>query len=240
MLKGMRMMSKECPTGRRTAMLFAAMLVAACSEQDGSASAASEPVNLAGRAAQAGYLVGHRQGERLREEYGPTIDGEAVAAGLADGLAGMPLQVSQAQGQAALEAILAEQRAAAGAAGVEFLARNAERAEVEVLPSGLQYEVLVAAEGPKPSADSQVTTHYEGRLIDDTVFDSSIARGSPASFRLNQVIAGWTEALQLMSPGAKWRLFIPSELAYGERGAGRIIGPRATLVFDVELISIDD
>ena len=129
---------------------------------------------------------------------------------------------------------------AVGLAGEEFLARNAERAEVVVLPSGLQYEVLVAAEGPTPSADSQVTTHYQGRLIDDTVFDSSIARGSPASFRLNQVIAGWTEALQLMSPGAKWRLFIPSELAYGERGAGQLIGPHATLVFDVELISIDD
>ena len=127
------------------------------------------------------------------------------------------------------------------AAGKEFLLpRNAKRAEVEVLPSGLQYEVLVAAEGSTPSADSQVTTHYEGRLIDDTVFDSSISRGSPASFRLNQVIAGWTEALQLMSPGAKWRLFIPSELAYGERGAGQLIGPHATLVFDVELISIDD
>ena len=126
------------------------------------------------------------------------------------------------------------------AAGEEFLAQNAERAEVVVLPSGLQYEVLVAADGPNPGAASKVTTHYEGRLIDDTVFDSSIARGSPASFRLNQVIAGWTEALQLMSPGAKWRLFIPSELAYGERGAGQLIGPHATLVFDVELISIDD
>ncbi len=221
-------------------MLFAAALMAACSEPDGRGSAASEPPNLAGQAAEAGYLVGHRQGERLREEFGPSIDGEALAAGLADGFAGAPPRVAQAQGQAALEAILAERSAAASAAGVEFLARNAERPEVEVLPSGLQYEVLMAAEGPTPNADSQVTTHYEGRLIDDTVFDSSIARGSPASFRLDQVIAGWTEALQLMSPGAKWRLFIPAELAYGERGAGQLIGPHATLVFDVELISIDD
>ena len=220
-------------------MMLVVGLMTACSEQD-SGGQTSEVVGLGGQAAEAGYFVGHRQGERLRDEFGASIDAAALAAGLADGLAGAPPRVAEAQGQAALEALLAERRAAAGAAGKEFLARNAERAEVEVLPSGLQYEVLVTAEGPTPSADSQVTTHYEGRLIDDTVFDGSIARGSPASFRLNQVIAGWTEALQLMSPGAKWRLFIPSELAYGERGAGQLIGPHATLVFDVELISIDD
>ena len=232
-------MGKGCAVGLRVAMLLAAGLTAACSEQDGGGPT-SEVADLAGQAAEAGYFVGYRQGERLREEFGAGIDTEALAAGLADGLAGAPPRVAEARGQAALEALLAERRAAAGAAGKAFLAQNAERADVEVLPSGLQYEVLVAAEGPTPSADSQVTTHYEGRLIDDTVFDSSIARGSPASFRLNQVIAGWTEALQLMSPGAKWRLFIPSELAYGERGAGQLIGPHATLVFDVELISIDD
>ena len=234
------MKGKGCPVGLRAAMLFAACVMTACSEPGGTGSASGEAVDLAGQAAEAGYLIGHRQGERLREEFGASIDGQALAAGLADGLAGAQSRVAEAQGQAALEAILAERRTAASAAGAEFLAQNAERVEVEVLPSGLQYEVLVAAEGPNPSADSQVTTHYEGRLIDDTVFDSSIARGSPASFRLNQVIAGWTEALQLMSPGAKWRLFVPSELAYGERGAGQLIGPHATLVFDVELISIDD
>ena len=233
------MMGKGCPVGFWAAMMLVVGLMTACSEQD-SGGQTSEVVGLGGQAAEAGYFVGHRQGERLRDEFGASIDAAALAAGLADGLAGAPPRVAEAQGQAALEALLAERRAAAGAAGKEFLARNAERAEVEVLPSGLQYEVLVTAEGPTPSADSQVTTHYEGRLIDDTVFDSSIARGSPASFRLNQVIAGWTEALQLMSPGAKWRLFIPSELAYGERGAGQLIGPHATLVFDVELISIDD
>ena len=233
------MMGKGCPVGFWAAMMLVVGLMTACSEQD-SGGQTSEAVGLGGQAAEAGYFVGHRQGERLRDEFGASIDAAALAAGLADGLAGAPPRVAEAQGQAALEALLAERRAAAGAAGKEFLARNGERAEVVVLPSGLQYEVLAAAEGPTPSADSQVTTHYEGRLIDDTVFDSSISRGSPASFRLNQVIAGWTEALQLMSPGAKWRLFIPSELAYGERGAGQLIGPHATLVFDVELISIDD
>ena len=239
------MQGNGCLAGLRTvAALLAAGLAVACSDQGGAGpaadEAADEALDLAGQAGQAGYLIGHRQGERLRAEFGDGISPAALAAGLADGLAGKPVRVNEAQGQAALEAVIAERRAAAGAAGVEFLAQNAAREEVVVLPSGLQYEVLVAAEGPNPRADSQVTTHYEGRLIDDTVFDSSIARGSPASFRLNQVIAGWTEALQLMSPGAKWRLFIPSELAYGERGAGQLIGPRATLVFDVELISIDD
>ncbi len=233
------MEGKKRPVGLWAATLLVVGLMAACSEQ-GNGVPTSEAVDLGGQAAEAGYFLGRRQGERLREEFGASIDAAALAAGLADGLAGAPPRVAEVQGQAALEAILAKRRAAAGAAGKEFLARNAERAEVEVLPSGLQYEVLVAAEGSTPSADSHVTTHYEGRLIDDTVFDSSIARGSPASFRLNQVIAGWTEALQLMSPGAKWRLFIPSELAYGERGAGQLIGPHATLVFDVELISIDD
>ena len=233
-------MGEGSPVGLRALVLLAASLMTACSEPGGDGSEVGEALDLAGQAAEAGYHIGHRQGEGLRAEFGASIDADAVAAGLADGLAGAPPRVAEAQGQAALEGILAQRRAADSAAGVEFLARNAERAEVVVLPSGLQYEVLVAAEGPRPSADSQVTTHYEGRLIDDTVFDSSIARGSPASFRLNQVIAGWTEALQLMSPGAKWRLFIPSELAYGERGAGQLIGPHATLVFDVELISIDD
>ena len=234
------MMGKAGSTGVGVAVLLAGGLMTACSQPSGGGPEAGEGLDLAGQAAEAGYFVGHRQGERLREEFGAGIDAQAIAAGLSDGLAGAPPRVAHAQGQAALETLLAERRAAAGAAGEEFLARNAERSPVTVLPSGLQYEVLVAAEGPTPRADSQVTTHYEGRLIDDTVFDSSIARGSPSSFRLNQVIAGWTEALQLMSPGAKWRLFIPSELAYGERGAGQLIGPHAALVFDVELISIDD
>ena len=110
---------------------------------------------------------------------------------------------------------------------------------VVTIPSGLRYEVLVAADGPQPAADAAVLVHYEGRLQDGTVFDSSLERGAPASFRLNQVIAGWTEALQLMSPGAKWRLTIPPELAYGDQGAGDLIGPGATLIFDVELLDFE-
>ena len=173
------MMGKGCSVGLWAALLLAAGLMTGCSEK-GSDGPTSETVDLAGQAAEAGYLIGHRQGEGLRAEFGASIDADAVAAGLADGLAGAPPRVAEAQGQAALEAIIAERRAADSAAGKEFLARNGKRAEVVVLPSGLQYQVLAAAEGPTPSADSQVTTHYEGRLIDDTVFDSSIARGSPA------------------------------------------------------------
>ena len=121
--------------------------------------------------------------------------------------------------------------------GEEFLASNGAREEVVTLPSGLQYEVLTDAEGPKPLATDQVTTHYKGTLIDGTVFDSSYDRGQPATFPLNGVIAGWTEALQLMSVGAKWRLVIPPQLAYGDRAQGPIPG-NSTLIFDVELLEI--
>lgn len=119
-----------------------------------------------------------------------------------------------------------------------FLAENATRPEVIVLPSGLQYEVLQMGEGAqRPGPASRVTVHYEGRLPNGKVFDSSYKRGQPATFGVNQVITGWTEALQLMQPGDKWRLFIPPGLGYGARGAGRDIPPHAALVFDVELIS---
>lgn len=119
-------------------------------------------------------------------------------------------------------------------------AEGAQEAPPEVvLPSGLRYQVLVAADGPRPKATDAVTVHYEGRLVDGTVFDSSHERGLPTNFRLDQVIAGWTEALQLMSPGAKWRLTVPPELAYGDQGTGELIGPGATLIFDVELLDFE-
>lgn len=123
--------------------------------------------------------------------------------------------------------------------GKEFMKKNKQRKEVTELPSGLQYEVIVEAEGPKPEATDLVTTHYHGTLIDGTVFDSSVDRGEPIQFPLNRVIAGWTEGLQLMSVGAKYKFYIPPELAYGAQGAGSI-GPYETLIFEVELISIDE
>ena len=123
-------------------------------------------------------------------------------------------------------------------AGREFLAKNGEREEVKVTPSGLQYEVLEEGKGPKPEAGDTVVVHYTGRLIDGTVFDSSEERGEPATFGVTQVIPGWVEALQMMNAGSRWRLFIPSNLAYGPNGAGGVIGPNQTLIFDVNLLEV--
>ena len=123
--------------------------------------------------------------------------------------------------------------------GAAFLAENAKREGVVSLESGLQYEILTEGNGQIPTINDKITAHYHGTLIDGTVFDSSVDRGEPASFPVNGVIAGWTEALQIMPVGSKWKLYVPSDLAYGERGAGQIIGPYSTLIFEVELLSID-
>jgi FKBP-type peptidyl-prolyl cis-trans isomerase FklB len=120
--------------------------------------------------------------------------------------------------------------------GIEFLEKNKKRDEVICLESGLQYEILQAGEGPKPTASDTVTCHYHGTLIDGRVFDSSVQRGTPASFPLNRVIAGWTEAVQLMPVGSKWRLYLPPHLAYGDRQMGALIQPNSSLIFEVELL----
>ncbi|OSZ79635.1 peptidylprolyl isomerase [Chitinophagaceae bacterium IBVUCB1] len=133
----------------------------------------------------------------------------------------------------------AEQAAANLQAGEDFLATNKQRAEVTALDSGLQYEILKQGDGAKPTAFNTVTCHYHGTLIDGTVFDSSVQRGKPASFPLNMVIKGWTEGLQLMSVGSKYRFFIPPYLAYGERQVSAQIGANSTLIFDVELLGIN-
>ncbi|MDE6415844.1 MAG: FKBP-type peptidyl-prolyl cis-trans isomerase [Duncaniella sp.] len=136
------------------------------------------------------------------------------------------------------EAAAAEMSAVNEKAGKEFLEENGKRAEVHITPSGLQYEVLAEGDGPKPTAQDRVEVHYTGKLIDGTVFDSSVERGTPATFGVTQVIPGWVEALQMMPEGSKWRLFIPSQLAYGPQGAGGVIGPNSTLIFDVELLKV--
>jgi FKBP-type peptidyl-prolyl cis-trans isomerase FklB len=122
-------------------------------------------------------------------------------------------------------------------AGQDFLAENGKRENVVTLPSGLQYEIIKQGDGPKPSATNTVTCHYHGTTIKGEIFDSSVRRGQPASFPLNAVIKGWTEALQLMPIGSKWKLYIPPHLAYGNRGVSREIGPNSTLIFEVELLS---
>lgn len=123
-------------------------------------------------------------------------------------------------------------------AGKEFLEINKQRSGVVTLPSGLQYEIITKGEGKLPQATDQVKCHYHGTLIDGTVFDSSVQRGTPATFGVNQVIQGWVEALQLMPVGSKWKLFIPSDLAYGKAGAGQSIEPNSTLIFEVEVLDI--
>lgn len=123
-------------------------------------------------------------------------------------------------------------------AGQEFLAVNREKPGVTELPSGLQYEVVIEGDGVKPNATDKVTCHYHGTLIDGTVFDSSVKRGQPATFPLNAVIKGWTEGLQLMTTGSKWRFFIPAQLGYGDRQVSAQIGPNCTLIFEVELLSV--
>ena len=158
-------------------------------------------------------------------------------------LNGEKLEMTEVQAQGLVQEFLREQQEAAGKAareaGEQFLAENAKREGVKVTETGLQYEVLTPALGIKPTPTDTVTCHYEGRLTDGTVFDSSYRRGEPASFPLQGVIRGWTEGLQLMSIGSKFRFFIPFDLAYGAQGAGGSIPPYAALVFDVELLGIE-
>lgn len=194
---------------------------------------------------QVSYGIGRQVGDQLAANPFPGIDVAAIVEGLKDALSGAPSQVPGAQLDDAfaeidrrMQAQQANQSKQLAAAGEAFLAQNATRENVVVTASGLQYEILTAGDGPKPTATQTVSTHYHGTLIDGTVFDSSVQRGQPAEFPVNRVIAGWTEALQLMGVGSKWRLYIPYQLAYGERGAGGAIGPYSALIFDVELLAI--
>lgn len=172
------------------------------------------------------------------------LDQRALAQGLQDRLAEGPTLLADDRIQQIVGDYQRERHetlaAANQAAGEAFLATNAQREEVLVTPSGLQYEILHEGDGPRPQADSTVKVHYRGTLLDDTVFDSSYERGEPITFGLNRVIAGWTEGVQLMPVGSKFKFYIPGNLAYGERGAGADIGPNATLVFEVELLEIMD
>ena len=190
------------------------------------------------------YGIGRQLGDQLRENPPPGVNLLAIVAGLSDAFNGTPSRVSQDDLSASFKVIREQMQAQAeaqaelaAAAGVAFLAENAKKAGVTVLESGLQYEVLTAGEGAKPSATDNVRTHYHGTLINGTVFDSSYERGEPAEFPVGGVIAGWVEALQLMNTGSKWRLTVPSELAYGGQAAGSI-PPHSVLVFDVELLAV--
>ena len=198
---------------------------------------------------KASYAIGMNIGKGLHKDS-VDVDPAILLRGLKDGMAGGKTLLTDDEAKSAMVAIQADLRkkqeakmAIAGDAnkkeGDEFLAQNKTKEGVVTLPSGLQYKILKEGTGPKPSASDSVVCNYKGTLIDNTEFDSSYKRGQPATFPVSGVIKGWTEALQLMPVGSKWQLFVPSDLAYGERGQGGDIGPNATLVFEVELISIE-
>ena len=188
------------------------------------------------------YALGMIIGHNLKGMNIEGLNTQEFSAGVAAVLAGEKTTLTDIEAQTLVQKYMQEKEAeaskAARAEGEAFLEENAKKDEVVVLPRGLQYTVLTEGTGKKPSATDQVKCHYEGRLISGEVFDSSYRRGEPAVFPLNGVIAGWTEGVQLMGEGAKFRFFIPYHLAYGERGAGQSIPPYAALIFDVELIEV--
>jgi FKBP-type peptidyl-prolyl cis-trans isomerase FklB len=205
----------------------------------------SSEIALDDDAKRASYGIGFNVAGNVSKQFGTFLDDAAFLEGVRDGVAGNSRRVADEEMSAAMNAMQSVSEAntseVANAnleAGRVFLEVNAKRAEVVSLTSGLQYEVLVEGSGAIPIATDTVTTHYHGTLPDGTVFDSSVERGQPASFSVSGVIPGWVEALQLMPVGSKWRLFVPSELAYRERGAGASIGPNQVLIFDVELLAI--
>jgi len=198
---------------------------------------------------QLSYALGLGIGHQLLQMNAEGLNIDDFAQAIKDVMTGGELKMKEAEAQQMVQQFFAEQEAlqqaanaekgkAAKAEGEQFLAENAKKEGVKATASGLQYQVLRDGNGKQPKATDQVECHYEGTLIDGTKFDSSYDRGQTATFPLNQVIAGWTEGLQLMHEGAKYRFFIPYQLAYGERGAGASIPPYAALIFDVELVAV--
>jgi FKBP-type peptidyl-prolyl cis-trans isomerase FklB len=196
------------------------------------------------------YALGMNLGQGLHKQS-VEVDPAILARGLKDALAGSKMLLTEDEARAAITQVQNDLRtkqqekmqqasATNKKEGEEFLTANKAKDGVVTLPSGLQYKVLTAGTGPKPTPTDTVVCNYRGTLIDGKEFDSSYKRGQPATFPVNGVIKGWTEALQLMPVGSKWQLFIPADLAYGDRGAGADIGPGATLVFEVELVSIQE
>jgi FKBP-type peptidyl-prolyl cis-trans isomerase FklB len=214
----------------------------------GSASAADPKMTLKDNKDKVSYSIGLNIGKSMKQE-GLDINPDALAAAMKDVFAGAKPQLTDEEVQAVMQEFQKEMMAKRmkgqqegltknKAEGEKFLADNKKKEGIKTTASGLQYKVIKDGTGKTPKATDTVSTHYRGTLISGKEFDSSYKRGEPAEFPVNGVIKGWTEALQLMKEGAKWQLFIPSELAYGERGAGQDIGPNSTLIFDIELLSV--
>jgi FKBP-type peptidyl-prolyl cis-trans isomerase FklB len=192
---------------------------------------------------QVSYSLGVNIATSLKNQGFEDLNLDVITTALSDVFNNKTLQINEEAGGQILNTYFQAMQVRKHSKNIEeggaFLKANASKPDVITLPSGLQYKVLVEGTGAKPTASDKVTTHYHGTLINGTVFDSSVERGQPATFPVNGVIAGWIEALQLMPTGSKWQLYVPSNLAYGERGASELIGPNTTLIFDVELLSIN-
>lgn len=200
-------------------------------------------MNLDSQVKKVSYSLGASVAQSLKNQGFGELDLDIFISGLKDLFENKELLIGAEEGNKVLQEyvteINAKKSASAKADGEKFLEENKKRETVKVTESGLQYEIIEQGSGDSPKATDNVTVHYEGRFIDGGIFDSSFQRNEPATFPVNGVIPGWTEALQLMNPGAKWRLFIPQDLAYGANGAGDAIPPYSTLVFDVELIKVN-
>jgi FKBP-type peptidyl-prolyl cis-trans isomerase len=242
--------AQTAPAAKPKAPAAAKAAPAAKAETPEKATQSTTPGNtsLTTQKEKASYAIGMSIGSGMRKD-GVDVDPKLLQQGIMDALAGNKPLISEEEARTAIMNLQMELRGKQEAKmkeagdsnqkeGDAFLAANKGKEGVVTLPSGLQYKVLTAGTGPKPAATDQVTVNYRGTLISGKEFDSSYKRGQPATFPVSGVIKGWTEALQLMPVGSKWQLFIPPQLAYGARGAGADIGPNATLVFDVELLSI--
>ena len=203
----------------------------------------SGPISLRSDNDSLSYAIGVNIGQSLKQQGMDGINLELLKTAMGDVLAGNATQISADQCMpvimASMKKVQEKKFAPVKSEGESFLVANAKKDSVVVLPSGLQYKILTKGTGEIPKASDKVNVHYHGTLMNGNVFDSSVNRGTPATFGVTHVIAGWVEALQLMPVGSKWKLFIPQALAYGERGAGENIPPFSTLIFDVELLSID-
>ena len=200
---------------------------------------AQEKLVLKNQKEKVSYIIGTDIGGNLKRQS-IDIDPNILARGVQDALSGANPLLSKEEIQETMVAFQKEMMEKQKQRGEAFLSENKKKEGVKTLPSGLQYRVIKAGTGKKPKVNDTVTVNYRGTLVDGTEFDSSFRRGQPAAFPVSGVIPGWTEALPLMQEGAKWQLFVPPNLAYGERGAGGLIGPNATLIFEIELISVQE
>jgi FKBP-type peptidyl-prolyl cis-trans isomerase FklB len=200
---------------------------------------AQEKLVLKNQKEKVSYIIGMDIGSNLKRQL-VDVDPNILTRGIQDALSGAKPLLSKEEIQETMVAFQKEMAEKQKQRGEAFLSENKKKEGVKTLPSGLQYKVIKAGTGKKPKLNDTVTVNYRGTLMDGAEFDSSYRRGQPATFPVSGVIPGWTEALQLMAEGAKWQLFIPPNLAYGERGAGGLIGPNAALIFEVELISVQE